>query len=72
MFCGSVTESLPTQVPHLPQRSYGLVNRGIYMLHQLLVPPQSLKSVIQLQIPFLIRKCAHLVVTTHISLQVKQ
>jgi len=34
MFCGSVTESLPTQVPHLSQRSYGLVNRGIYMLHQ--------------------------------------
>jgi len=24
MFCGSITESLPTQVPHLPQCSYGL------------------------------------------------
>jgi len=24
MFCGSFTESLPRQVPHLPQYSYGL------------------------------------------------
>jgi len=26
MFCGSITESLPRQVPHLPQCSYGLGN----------------------------------------------
>jgi len=26
MFCGSITESLPRQVPHLPQCNYNLDN----------------------------------------------
>jgi len=25
MFCGSITEYLPSQMPHLPKCSYGLV-----------------------------------------------
>jgi len=29
MFCGSITESLPRQVPHLTQCSYGLVDNGL-------------------------------------------
>jgi len=49
MFCGSITEILPREVPHLPQCSYGLVNRGIYMLHWLLVAPQALTSVLPVE-----------------------
>jgi len=30
MFCGSVTESLPRQVPHLPYCSYGLKYRTLW------------------------------------------
>jgi len=41
------------------------------MFHWMLVAPQGPRVCFQAKIPFLIRQCAHLVVSAHISLQVK-
>ena len=41
------------------------------MFHWMLATPQRLKSMLPVEHSFLIRKCAHLVVSAHISLQVK-
>ena len=40
------------------------------MFHWLLVEPQALKSLFSVEYVFLIRKCPHLVVSAHVSLQV--